>query len=198
MDDRAEIQSDATLEMDVAQPDSHARRRLLSALMAGGLAAVTAPSLLGRASAATDGSPEHRSAADNARLNAAFEHETRMTATYKAAVGATTDQEFQAAFLLVHDHHLAYAQALKGYLGTDARTPGNTSPLATVQGTTAAMSGALAALEESTVSLHLSTLAQLKGIDAASLLASIVSTEARHAAALALVSGKNPAAVAGN
>lgn len=175
-------------------PGESGRRRLLAALLAGGVAAWVAPALATSALAA-DGSSEPRDPADNDRLNAALQREIRMTATLKDAVGATSDQEYQAAFLLIHDHHLAYAQAIKGYLGTAAVTPANTSPLSAVSGTTASVAATLAVLEEETVALHLGTMTQLNGADAASLVASIVTTEARHGAALALVSGTSPDAV---
>lgn len=194
MDEHAEFHIDGTSPGTAAT--SPERRGLLTALIAGGLVAFVAPALAGRAGAATDDSMVKRSPDDDAILNALLERETRMTATYKEAVGATTDQEFQAGFLLIHDHHLAYAQAIKGYLGTTAEVPANDGPLRTITGSTASMSLALAALEDQTIAAHIDALSRIKGVDASSLIASIVTTEARHSAALALVSGRSPEAVA--
>lgn len=195
MDEPAEMPSNRDTTDDGSR-GAAPRRRFLAALLAGGAASFIAPVVADRAGAATDGSPEHRSPEDNKALNAALEREIRMTATLAAAVAATTDQEFQSGFQLIHDHHLSYAQALRGYLGPKVDEPGNTTPLASPAGTTAAISGTLAALEDETVAIHLGLLSTLKGIDAATLVASIVTTEARHGAALALVSGKTPGVVA--
>lgn len=183
-----------------AAGDEHAsaRRRLLSVLAAGGLAAVVSPLVGARAQAASDGSPDHRDPADDARLNAAIERETRMVATCKAAVSATPDGDFHDAFLLIHDHHLAYAQAIKGYLGTSAVAPRNVSALAPIAGRAEAIAAVLAGLEDETVAIHLGILAELKGVDAAALVASIITVEARHAAALAYVSGSSVIAATGN
>jgi hypothetical protein len=54
----------------------------------------------------------------------------------------------------------------------------------------------LAALEEETVAIHTSNLASLRGINAASLVASIITVEARHVAALNIIAGTSPIAVA--
>lgn len=196
MDDRAENINGVT-PIDASSPaENSARRNLLKALVAGGIAAIAVPPFASRAGAASDGSTEHRNPVDNARLNAAIERETRMVATCKAAVDATSDADFKAAFLLIHDHHLAYAQAIKGYLGSSAVTPKDDAALAPVSGGATAIAAALATLEDQTVAIHLGILAELKGVDAASLVASIITTEARHGAALALVSGSSPAAAA--
>lgn len=198
MDDRAE-NTIGVAPLDASSPtENSARRHLLKALVAGGIAAIAVPAIGSRAGAASDGSTELRNPADNARLNAAIERETRMVTTCKAAVDATSDADFKAAFLLIHDHHLAYAQAFKGYLGSSADTPKDTSVLAPVAGDAATIAAALATLEDQTVAIHLGILADLKGADAASLVASIITTEARHGAALAMVSGSSPVAAAGN
>lgn len=170
------------------------RRRAIAGLLAGGAAVVAAPLLAGRASAATDAPT--RDAADNGPLNAGFEREMRMVATYLAAVNAASNADDKAALKLIHDHHVAYVQALKGALGTEAGV-GSNQPLAAVRGTTAQIAGTLARLEEETVAAHLSILAGLRGTSAASLVASIITVEARHVAALGIVSGQSPLAAAG-
>lgn len=194
MEEHAESHIDDTVHGHPA--GSTSRRGLLAALVAGGVTAFVAPALATGAGAATDENMVQRTPEDNGILNALLVRETRMTATYKDIVGATTDQEFRAGFLLIHDHHLAYAQAIKGFLGVAADDPANTARFIAAAGTTSATSAALAALEEETVAAHLDALARIKGVDAAALIASIVTAEARHAAALALVSGQSAASIA--
>ena len=155
---------------------------------------VAAPLLAGHASAASDAPT--RDAADNGPLNAGLEREMRMAATCLAAVNATSNADDKAAFTLIHDHHVAYAQAIKGTLGTEAGV-GSNEPLASVRGTTAQIAGTLARLEEETIAAHLGILAALRGTSAASLVASIITVEARHVAALGIVSGQSPLAAAG-
>lgn len=174
------------------------RRRLIASLLAGGAVAATAPFLAGQAAAEESGStttaPPHRDAADNATLNAAYERESRLAATYKAAADKTTGDD-QAALALIHDHHLAYAQALKGYLATNANSA-STQPLATPAASIAAIAQQMAALEEETVSIHTNSLNTLRGINAAMLVASIITVEARHVAALNIIGGTSPIAAA--
>jgi hypothetical protein len=56
----------------------------------------------------------------------------------------------------------------------------------------------LAQLEDATATIHTDILAILTGMDAAKLIASIIIVEARHAAALAMISGSSPLAASGN
>ena len=100
------------------------RRKLIASLLAGGAVAATAPFLASQASAAGAPAaemptPPKRDAADNAGLNAALVRESRMAATYALAVAATSGDD-KIALLHIHDHHVAYAQAIKGYLATEA------------------------------------------------------------------------------
>lgn len=175
------------------------RRRLIASLLAGGAVAATAPFLASSASAAGESgsattAPPHRDRADNAALNAALARESRMAATYAAMINSVSGDD-KAAMLLIHDHHVAYAQALKGYLGTDADNA-STAPLASVSGSVAQIASQLAALEEETVTIHTNSLANYRGINAAMLVASIITVEARHVAALNIVAGTNPIAAA--
>ncbi len=178
----------------MSQEHATSRRRVIAGLLAGGAAVVAAPLLAGHAAAASDAPT--RDAADNGPLNAGLEREMRMVATCLAAVNATSNADDKAALKLVHDHHVAYVQALKGALGTAAGA-GSSTPLAAMSGTTAQIAGTLARLEEETVAAHLGILAELRGTSAASLVASIITVEARHVAALAIVSGQSPLAAAG-
>ena len=189
MDDRA----DTTLEAGMPD-DASLRRRLISALLAGGIAAVAAPLALNRASASTGGADP----ADHPGLNAALERESRIAATYASALAGVSGAENVAALTLVHDHHVAYAQSLKGYLGNDAIDP-DRSPLAAIDGTSAlsAVAKQLASLEEQILDANLSTLAALRTAGAATLLSSIITVEGRHVAALLILGGAAPAVAAG-
>jgi hypothetical protein len=169
------------------------RRRMITTLLAGGAAVAVAPLLASGASAAS-GSPT-RDEADFGPLNAGLERETRMVATCLAAVNATSNADDKAALKLIHDHHVAYVQALTGALGTAAAV-GSSAPLADMGGGITLIAGTLARLEEETIDAHLSILAQLRGTSAAALVASIITVEARHVAALGLVSGQSPATAA--
>lgn len=181
---------------DERLPEAHGttRRRLIASILAGGTAVAFAPVLAGRASAET--TMPKRDDADNESLNAAVQREASMVATYAAVVAATSGADDKAAMKLIHDHHLAYKQALVGFLGPDVA---DVSPatLAEPNGSVAAVAATLARLEEETVQTHLGILAGLKGTDAASLVASIITVEARHVAALSLVSGTPALAAAG-
>ena len=135
-------------------------------------------------------------ARDNAALNAALERETRVAATYAIAVGATSNPDDKAALLVIHDHHVGYAQAIKGYLATNALVP-NKTPLASPTGSFANVAVQLASLEDQTIEIHTGILANLIGMNAATLIASIITVEARQSAALRFVSGSTPLAAAG-
>lgn len=175
------------------------RRKLIASLLAGGAIAASAPFLASQASAAGRPdvdlpAPPKRDAADNAALNAALVRESRMAATYAIAVAASSGDD-KIALLHIHDHHVAYAQAIKGYLATEAGAPSN-QPLANPTGGIAALAGQLATLEEETVNIHTNSLETLRGVDAASLVASIIVVEARHIAALNVIAGTSPIAAA--
>jgi hypothetical protein len=98
---------------------------------------------------------------------------------------------------LILDHHVAYAQALKGYLAVEAHKPSN-APLASPAGSLSSIARQLATLEDQTATIHTNAIGTIKGLDAATLLASIVTVEARHAAALELIAGSSPIAAVGN
>ena len=115
------------------------RRRLLSALVAGGAFATAAPLLAGRASAAEGGSSfPTRDPQDNNALNNALAREARMVGTYRIAVAAVSADDEVAGLTLILDHHIAYVQAIKGYLGPDAKDAPET-PLSSPSGSLKAM-----------------------------------------------------------
>jgi len=172
------------------------RRRLIASLLAGGAVVAVSPLFAGRASAAEAGGPPHRDAADNDALNACLERESRMVATYRTTIVGLKENDL-IAMTLILDHHVAYADALTGYLAVDVKTP-NSAPLASPSGSLASIARQLAALEDQTATIHTDILGTIKGLDAAMLLASIVTVEARHSAALELIAGATPIAAVGN
>jgi polynucleotide 5'-kinase involved in rRNA processing len=119
-----------------------------------------------------------------------------MVATYRKAIVGLKENDLTAMTLIL-DHHVAYAQALTGYLAVDVVNP-SSAPLAAPTGSLAGIARQLAALEDQTATIHTDTIGAIKGLDAAMLLASIVTVEARHAAALELIAGASPIAAVGN
>ena len=92
-------------------------------------------------------------------------------------------------------HHKAYAQSISGLLGRNASNTANASLVDQLTKSFSDAAGvveAALALEEAAVATHLSLLGQLEGTDASTLIASIVATEARHAAALKAIAGDDP------
>ena len=172
------------------------RRRLIASLLAGGAVVAATPLFAGHASASDAAAPPHRDAADNDALNACLDRESRMVATYRNAVVGLTENDL-IAMTLILDHHIAYAHALKGYLAVEAITP-SSAPLASPSGSLSSIARQLATLEDQTATIHTNTIGTIKGLDAATLLASIVTVEARHAAALELIAGASPIAAVGN
>ena len=179
-------------QVDLPEVAATTRRRLLASFIAGTAAVAAAPLLAGRASA-SDGLA--RDSKDFASLNAALKRERQMTATYAAAVDQASGDE-KTALTLLHDHHAAYADAIKGYLGSDAIKT-TEAPLASGAGSFAQLASQMASLEDQTATMHIDLLATLVGHDAATLIASIITVEARHAGALALLGGATPLAAAG-
>lgn len=170
------------------------RRQMIATMLAGGALAAVTPALASRASAASVDVPR-KDARDNALLNAALNRESQMVATYAIAVESASNADDKAALLLIHDNHVAYVDALRGYLATEVEKPSG-GALANPTGSFASVAAQLSALEDQTVSIHTGNLNSLIGMDAAMLVASIITMEARHAAALALVSGQTPTAAA--
>jgi hypothetical protein len=180
-------------QVDLPEVTATSRRHLLASLIAGTAAVAAAPMLAGRASAAEVNAP--RDPRDFASLNEALKRERQMAATYAASVAKASGDE-KIALTLLHDHHNAYVDAIKGYLGSDA-SKSNEAALASGSGSLVQIATQLASLEEQTVTLHTASLGTLVGLNAATLIASIITVEARHAAALALIGNATPLAAAG-
>jgi hypothetical protein len=183
---------------DTAAAEPRSRRALFASLLAAGTAAAV-PALAGRASAADDAAttttaPPQRASADTAIVNALLEREASMVATYVAAVGAVTGDD-KAAFLTIHGHHVAYVESLSAFLGTEAATPAGTPLALTTTGGYSAIAAQLAAHEKATEQAHIDGLSRIQGLDAAGLVASIITVVARHRAALLVSSGADASAL---
>jgi len=169
---------------EITGPTNRTRRGVLTSLLAAGAAVAVAS----RASAAEEGpaptttAPPHRTASDIPVINSLIAREADMVATYAAAVAGAGGDDL-AALELIHSHHLAYVQALAAYLGRDA-VPAAGKALALGGSGYAQVARELAAHERATVDAHVAALNSVAGLDAATLVASIVTAEARHIGAL--------------
>ena len=184
--------------LDTPETQATSRRRLITSLLAGGAVVAATPLLSGTARAAdspTTSAPPTRDASDNDALNAALAREARLVGTYRAAVELANEND-KVALSLILDHHVAYENALKGYLGTKA-LPASEAPAMQPSGGFTAMAAALSRLENESAKAHTDMIAGLKGIDAAALVASIVTVTVRTATALAIAAGTAPLAAAG-
>lgn len=179
------------------------RRSLIAALVSGGaVASVTvagSPVLGGAAVLAADDTttttPPRRVDADAGVLNRLLGLERSAVDRYRSVAGsAALSEEERAVILAFHGHHQAYADAIKGYLGSAASTQAS-GALADATGTFDQLVGDLIDLEAELVDSHADAAAQVRGTEAAALIASIAIGESRHRAALAIVSGASVASV---
>lgn len=106
------------------------------------------------------------------------------------------DDARKALVIAMHEHHLAYAEALSALYGPGSPSDPNPSLAVAVNssafstGDAAALLAAASDLEHAAADTHQTLLGLLQSTDAAALVASIQHAEARHAATLAfLISG---------
>ena len=88
------------------------------------------------------------------------------------------------------EHHKAYAQSLNGLLGKAASNTRNEALFSTYAGqltSAQAMSRVLQSVENTMVATHTDILSSLQGLDGATLVASIITVEARHAAVFGIL-----------
>ena len=98
-------------------------------------------------------------------------------------------------------HHLAYAQSINGLIGKDAtnrRNEGVYSAYASQLGTGATTYRTLQSLENTLVATHTDILSNLESHDASTLVASIITVEARHAAVFGVLPTLNLASALDN
>lgn len=127
--------------------------------------------------------------ADGALLGFALGAETAAHSLYESAAASTVGAgETGPALALMRDHHRAYVQALNGLYGEGAPTDRSAAVVAAFASRVTDPADALLALRELEnvlAATHTALVGRLESVDAAALVASIVTTEARHAAVLA-------------
>ena len=139
--------------------------------------------------------PLQPTAQDKETLNIALGVELAIRDLYAdiVAAGNLSDEE-SPVVLLIHSHHVAYAQSLGGLLGRAAINKRNDATYAAfsdnLKGTFTSIASQLADIENGAVARHINSLKQLEGLNGSTLIASIISIESRHAAALASVTKK--------
>ncbi|MDP9463961.1 MAG: ferritin-like domain-containing protein [Actinomycetota bacterium] len=198
------------VDIDVTQPapaDSAIMRRRLLGIGLGGTAASLLPFLSGRAGATTPtGStssttpattttapPKRPTNDDVALLGFAQSVELAARDLYDVALGNTTfDDNQRAVIATIRESHDAYAASLSALLGRQA--PQQVNPVfdelsSSFSGDAPAVLGAAYGLESAAVATHTEILGALRGIDGASLIASILIVEARHGTVLAHMNG---------
>lgn len=163
------------------------RRQMILAALTGGVVLAT-PALLGTqvlaAESSSTSTPPKRSADDAADLNAALVAERGHVLVYAAMERVNLREDERAVVVAMREHHQAYVDALKGYVGSAAATDAGTASV-TPSGNFESMLPALVNLEKAAAASHTDALRVIKGTDAAALVASIITIEAHHSAALA-------------
>ncbi|MEI8321981.1 MAG: ferritin-like domain-containing protein [Actinomycetes bacterium] len=142
----------------------------------------------------TTAPPQQPTKSDIAVLQFAQGIELAMTALYTKA-SAAAGKDLKTVCTMFGEHHLAYAQSIAGLLGRSAISAQNASfyaafIAAAASGSDAELAGTFLSLENSLVKTHLGVLGTITGTDGAQLVASIISTQGRHAAVLAGFAGK--------
>jgi hypothetical protein len=182
---------------DLGAPAATSRRGLFGLLGVGG--AVAALPLLARSAAAQEGGstppPKRPTADDLVLLRFAQTVELAAREAYALTVARPDlDDNQRAIAQTFHDRHLSYAESLGGLIGRSAPGVANAALLDALADrfTGGSVDDALLAahdLERDAVATHTELLGALEGLDGATLVASIVSAEARHSAALAGILG---------
>lgn len=145
------------------------------------------------ADTSTTAPPKQPTTADAVLLSYALGLEFAMVDIYARATVASKD-DLKAVAELFGAHHRAAAQSLTGLLGRKAATGRNEKFYAEhsakiIGGAAKDTAAQLAGLENAMVATHLRMLGTLRGIDGATLIASIIPIEARQAAVLVGLSG---------
>lgn len=140
--------------------------------------------------------PTPPTAEDRALLAFANSAEFAARDLYAAAAALTSFNDEERVVLVgFHNHHLAAAQALAGLVGKEATNVRAEAVYSAFRGKVmgsdkGAIYDTLRELENTLVSTHLSLVGTLEGTEGSALVASILSIQARHAAALALLASR--------
>ena len=139
--------------------------------------------------------PKMPTGADKQVLDFALSAELSVHDLYlKAIDSGMLSADEKLMMQMFSDHHKAYAQSLNGLLGKAASNTRNEALYSTYarQLTSAqAMSRVLQSVENTMVATHTDILSSLEGLDGATLVASIITVEARHAAVFGTLPNSN-------
>ena len=136
--------------------------------------------------AAPTAPPKMPTTADKQLLDFALSAELSVHDLYlKAIDSGMLSADEKLMMQMFSEHHKAYAQSLNGLLGKAASNTRNDALFSTYAGqltSAQAMSRVLQSVENTMVATHTDILSSLQGLDGATLVASIITVEARHAA----------------
>ena len=130
--------------------------------------------------------PKMPTTADKQLLDFALSAELSVHDLYlKAIDSGMLSADEKLMMQMFSEHHKAYAQSLNGLLGKAASNTRNEALFSTYAGqltSAQAMSRVLQSVENTMIATHTDILSSLQGLDGATLVASIITVEARHAA----------------
>ena len=130
--------------------------------------------------------PKMPTSADKQLLDCALSAELSVHDLYVTAINSgmlSADEKLMME--MFSEHHKSYAQSLNGLLGKAATNTRNEALYTTYAGqltSAQAMNRVLQSIENTMVATHIDILSSLEGMDGATLVASIITVEARHAA----------------
>jgi superoxide dismutase len=124
--------------------------------------------------------------ADKQLLDFALSAELSVHDLYITAINSgVLSADERSMMEMFSEHHKSYAQSLNGLLGKAATNTRNEALYSTYAGqltSAQAMNRVLQSIENTMVATHTDILSSLQGMDGATLVASIITVEARHAA----------------
>ena len=130
--------------------------------------------------------PKMPTSADKQLLDFALSAELSVHDLYIAAINSgMLSADEKSMMEMFSEHHKSYAQSLNGLLGKAATNTRNEALYSTYAGqltSAQAMNRVLQSIENTMVATHTDILSSLQGMDGATLVASIITVEARHAA----------------
>ena len=130
--------------------------------------------------------PKMPTSADKQLLDFALSAELSVHDLYvKAIESGMLSADEKVMMEMFSEHHKSYAQSLNGLLGKAASNTRNEALYSTYAGqltSAQAMNRVLQSIENTMVATHTDILSSLEGLDGATLIASIITVEARQAA----------------
>jgi len=130
--------------------------------------------------------PKMPTSADKQLLDFALSSELSVHDLYITAINSgMLSADERSMMEMFSEHHKSYAQSLNGLLGKAATNTRNEALYSTYAGqltSAQAMNRVLQSVENTMVATHTDILSSLQGMDGATLVASIITVEARHAA----------------